>query len=68
MATNTAYLACITPFDLLQNMLASFRVVNERISLRTVNELEMLCARLPKDGFWGHFSFLAVQSGLNAPR
>ena len=46
----------IVPFKWLQNMGASLRIIDQRVSLRAMNELEMLDTGLTKDrlGFWRH--------------
>ena len=50
---DTHLASLIRPSDRLQDPLTRFRIINQRVALRPVNKLEMLGARLPKDGFFG---------------
>ena len=46
-----ANLALISSLKCLEDMLAGLWVVDEWVVLRPMDELEVLCARLAKDGF-----------------
>lgn len=50
----TTDLLCVFPYDMFQYMVTSIRIVNKWISLRTMNELKVLCARLAKYRFGRH--------------
>lgn len=51
-----AYLLRIIALKCLEHMLTCIRVVKERVSLGSVYKLEVLCARLAKDGLLGSHS------------
>ena len=55
MQATWAYFSRISSLDLLEDVLTCFRIVDERIPLRTMYELEVLYARLPEDRLWRHY-------------
>lgn len=61
-----AHLPLVRPSHFSEHMRRSIRIVDERISLRSMDELEVLCARLTEDGlgFLGHFGGVGCIVGL----
>lgn len=50
----TSYLGKVASLHGLKDMLTRVGIMNEGVTLRTMNDLKMLCARLAEDGLWRH--------------